>query len=340
MRRGFAVAVCAALIGCQDATPPSASKAQPLGLPTVVLLATIPGSTQTDVVSGGEPIATIRHAPHAEARGALLPDGRTLVAIVDLEQRRDLSWASSLVRIEPGQAPVVLVDRVAYASRPLVLADGRVVVQRGFAGAEPAGGDALRADEITLEAVDPWSGGATQLHGFVGYTAHVAGARAGEVIVYRVSYRHADLVAIDLHAKTLRMLAEIPPFARDFSVDDTSLVYANRDSAGWLVERLHLTTLARSVVARADAISVTPHVWRGGSVLVNDGQGVRALDGSLSRPMGPGFDELRVLTPAHAAFLHLVPGRLPVPFVVTAGGSVSQVPAPPGARVDIAGVLP
>jgi hypothetical protein len=201
-----------------------------------------------------------------------------------------------------------------------------VLVQRGIAGSEAPQGDALRTDALSIDAIEPWSGAATTLHTYSGYTTHLAGVSGDEAIVYRVAHQHADLVAVHVQSGALRVLAqEIPAFARDFSV----------------VERLDLTTLARSVVARADAISVTPHVWFDGSVVVNDGQGARSLDGSLQRPLGAGFDELRVLTPTHAAFLHRVPGgRLPVPFVVALGGGASVVPVPAGKRVDVVGVLP
>lgn len=318
--------------------------------PVAALLVTPVGSSETSLmlqpVGGARApaVASLRHVPDAEVRGALLPDGQRVVAVAQTDARKDPSWASSLFLLEAGKPAKLLADAVFHASRPLVLADGRVAVERGAAG--PGHVDAPRVDALRVDVVSPSTGATETVHSWSGLTTHLCGALDDEVFVYRVGPGGADLVAVDVDGDgdgAPRVLADsIPAFARDFSVDAATraLVYTNRDDAGWRVVRLDLATLARTTVARADAVSVTPHVWRGGTVIVNDGQGAVALDGSLQRPLGAGFDELRALGAEHAAFLHRVPGRLPEPFVVDAAGVATPLPRPAGARVEIAGLVP
>jgi hypothetical protein len=80
--------------------------------------------------------------------------GARVLAVAALTWAVDLSYGSSLLRLEAGQAPVVLLGQVAGASRPVVSSSGRLFVARGRAGPEVPRGlrvDALRIDEVNLE---------------------------------------------------------------------------------------------------------------------------------------------------------------------------------------------
>jgi hypothetical protein len=268
-----------------------------------------------------------------------------------MERRREPSFGAWLLAIQPGLDPVVLAKGCYHASRPLVLPSGRVLVQRGDSGPEldPALAEngELRTDALRIDEVDPVSGTARTVHQFAGYIAHIAGSLDGEVFLYRVAHQSADLVAVHIASGAVRVLASpIPAQARDFTVDPSSrsLVYANRDDVGWLVERLALDSGARQPVARAGGMWVTPGVWPSGGVLLNDGRGAVVQAGrGPSRPLGPGFDELRAVSPdgRHVALLHRVPSGFSLPFVTSSdGGQVLRVPAPPDSRLEIAGFLP
>lgn len=343
-----------------------ASSPNPLAAPPLVaLLATAPSGDETQLFfqRPGEAlsreVATLRHVQGGSVKGALLPGKRVVAAIADMEPRRDPSWGAWLLRLEEGQPPVTLADRVYTGTRPLVLDDGRVLVQRGRAGKEPTEEEGqrgrLRADEITIDAIDPVSGTARTLHAFTGYLAFLAGASGSEAFVYRVAPDHADIVAVDVNTGSSRaLLPSILPFARDFSVDreSRSLVFTARDersSETWVVDRLDLTTGARTRIARGLRMALVPHAWPGGQVAFNP-NGDRGLtllqkNGRMLplRPLGDGVDVVRGLSPdaRWAALLHTLPSELPVPFALSVEtGQPIPIAAPQGMRVEIAGVLP
>jgi len=319
--------------------------------PRTLLLTTIPGTSESSLVWStpgaplAPPVARIRHAADADARGVLLPNGDAAV-VADVRGGSDLSFAAALFVVRPPEVKLVVEDCV-HASRPFAMPNGKLLVQRGSRGSEPPPAGALRTDELRLDEVDPNDGSIRTLHSFAGYITFVAAVSTDEAFVYRVAMGHADLVAIALSNGAQRVLASpIVAQARDFSFDAKthSLVYTNLDSSGWYVERLFTDSGARTEVARAGGMWVTPHVWPGGGVLLNDGRGAVVLGASgPERPFGEGFDELRALSPnqSHAALLHHVPSDFSLPFVVdVASGKAHPLPAPAGSRVDILGVAP
>src|SRR3989442_1064901 len=84
-------------------------------------------------------------------------------------------------------------------------------------------------------------GGASTLHFVPRGPAPLAGFADGEVFLSRVGPDGADLAALPLDppGAAPRPLARVPPFARDFSVDERGrLVYGDRRGDAWAVERI------------------------------------------------------------------------------------------------------
>jgi len=364
LRRLLPLLVVALYSACDSEGPPEPrSSVRPLAArleqaPRVALIATRPGASESSLhfvragsASPAPALLSFAHAPDGEVRGALLSGGERAVVVADMERRREPSFGAWLLALEAGHEPRVLAKHCYHASRPLVLPSGNVLVQRGEPGPEPeptqGENGELRKDLLSIDEVDPQTGAVRTVHDFQGYITHLAGALGGEVFVYRVRHQHADLIAIDVETTSVRALAaSLPAQARDFSVDvaSRSLVYANHDGSGWLIERLDLESGARKELARADGMWVTPSVWPAGGVLVNDGRGATPLSGvGPMRPLGPGFDEVRAVSEdgRFVALLHRAPADFARAFVTSAGGErVLGVPAPAGARVEVLGVLP
>src|SRR2546421_664189 len=78
----------------------------------------------------------------------------------------------SLLVAAAGRDAAELCDRVFYASTPLALPDGRILVERGRAGADVSG--RVRVDELTLDRIDPATGRAETLWRGRGFEAHLA----------------------------------------------------------------------------------------------------------------------------------------------------------------------
>src|SRR5690349_10553494 len=110
------------------------------------------------------PVARFSHVAGSTVLSALLPRTRIVLAIAQTADVRDTTWSASLVRLAAGAEPLTLADRVAISTRPLVMSDGRVFVQRG------------RGDSITIDEIDPRSGASRTIHSFSGFTAFIAGA--------------------------------------------------------------------------------------------------------------------------------------------------------------------
>lgn len=364
MRRALAwCLLLAASCSSESASDPPSRARQAAVSSTAVaaLLVTTPGSRRTDLVlqplgaaSPATSAASFSHPPRAVVRGAVLPGTRSVVVVADMEQRRDPSWGAWLLRLTPGSAPRTLVDRVYHATRPLVLDDGRVFVERGRAGPpltpEQVKAGELRTDDLEIDEVDPSTGSARTVYSWQGYITYLAGALDNELLVYRVRFRHADLVAIDATSGSVRVLApDIPAFARDFSVDKQkrTLLYTNHDSAGWVVERLDLQSGARTPVARSSRMALVPHVWPGAGVVLNPpgAPGLTKVMGggaAVTRPLGAGIDSVRVFNAddTWALVSHQVPGKLPQPFALdTTTGQIGNIAVASGKRADIAGFV-
>lgn len=334
-----------------------ASRATPA---RVALFATPPGSTRStfhlaEVGAGkvGPPLATLRHLADATVRARVVPGTPVVVATADTSPARDRSFNASLFRIEPRAEPTLLCDGVVHASRPLVTEDGRVFVARGVAGPEPHPGDGpatLRVDALTIDEVDLVTGATRTVHAHQGYLAFLAGAWNGDLVIYRVSPGSADIVLVNPDSGATRVLApKIPPFARDFSIDAAAgaLVFQGRhesDPKAWVIERLDLTRGKHTRLEVSAHHGLAPHAWPGGGLAYtpdrSTGLVVRGARAAVRSPLGAGVDAIQAVSQdgAWVAALHTNPSAFPVPFAIhTESGEVATIPAPPYARIAIAG---
>ncbi len=254
-------------------------------------------------------LATMPHAPGAVLRGDVLRGSRgAMVVAADEESARDRDWGSALWRVDAKGAQW-LARGLYHASRPLASVDGQVYVQRGASGAWPTPSETklgkLRTDALSIDAIDADTGRARVLHSWSGYTLHIAGEWRGELVVYRVSFEGADLVAIDRVTGAVRVLTALVPFARDFSIDEArgALWMSNRDDRDrnvWIVARVDLATGAVVRVATEPGESLAPFALPGGAVAwtASGRKGLvvaGAVDpkGSALRPLAPlgaGYD--------------------------------------------------
>jgi dipeptidyl aminopeptidase/acylaminoacyl peptidase len=334
----------------------------PVVAPRVVMLSGQPGSTRTEVMVASpgtnvapQAFASLDHLPGAIVKGAVLPGGSTAVVVADTLPARELSWAASLLLVEPGLPPRQLVDRVYHASRPLVSSDGRVFVQRGTAGSDGSKDGqklALRVDELAVDEVDLSSGSTRTILSWQGHETHLAGQLDHEIIVYRVGPQGADLVAVHMDTAHVRVVVPSwPPMARDFSVDESGrgIVAQQLDDGPprqWVVQHVSLDTGARRTLASSTHRDLVPYVFPDGAVLVNPPD--RRGPSMLSSPIGvkglggPGVMWLRTTSPDRnwITGTWAVPGTLPVGIVVRASdGKVLRVPSVEGHRVDVIGVV-
>jgi hypothetical protein len=337
--------------------------AAPAPAATVALLATAPGAAQTALhfasIGGRKaspPLAVLRHLPDAVVRASVVPGTTVVLATADTSPSRDASFNASLYRLAPKAEPAHLCDRVAHASRPLVTAAGRVFVSRGIASPEPSleenGPPRLRIDTLTIDEVDPATGATRTVHTHRGYLAFLAGAWNGELVLYRVSPAHADLVAVDPDSGAERALVpSLLPFARDFSLDPAAgaLVFQERhetDPGVWVVDRLDLASGKRTRLATSASNGLAPHAWPGGGLAYTPdrsaGLAVLGAAAAVRGPLGPGIDAIQAIAPdgSWVATLHTEPGAFAVPFALrTSSGAVAAIPAPAGARIAVAGFV-
>ena len=276
------------------------------------------------------PAARFSHVKRSTVLGAVLPGTRTVLAIAQTVDSRDTTWAASLVRLEPGQGPVTLVDRVAISTRPFVTPQGRVFVQRG------------RGEAITVDEVNPRTGATRTVHAFTGYTAFIAGAFEGELVLYRVGPAGADLVAVHVDALGVRPLTALAPMARDFAAGGGALYFTTADEGGWRVARVDLKSGALTTIARVSEVTALPTLLDGRLALSpGPGEGLRFLDGTLALlPKGPGFERVREVRRGWAFALNEVPSDFPTAYAVELKtGRTLRLAAPAGMRLDLAGVL-
>jgi hypothetical protein len=291
----------------------------------------------------GEPFAELDHAPGGEVRAALLPDGRVAVAAPAIVAR-DVSFDGGLWIVGGAGDATLVAGDVVHASTPVVAPDGRVLYVRGAAGIAR---DGLRSDAFTVEAFDPHTGVLATLHAWDGLLVHLAACSDDEAFLYRVGPSGADLVAIDLASGVERtLLAEMLPFARDFTLHGGRLVFRERDETdarAWVVDALDLASGERERLYQGDTFALAPHVWPDGGVALSPGEGGLVLLGSadpVERPLGAGVDVVRGFSHdgRFVLALHTVAGALPEPFVIDrATGDATRLPAPPGARIALAG---
>lgn len=345
----------------RSVTPAHASNSIGVQGPSVALLVTKPGALHTSLYlaspGGGTPsapVATFNHLPNAFVRGRVVPGKSIVLAVADTDSSRDKSFNSSLFRLIPHTPPAEICNSIVYGSRPLIMESGRVFVARGKAGPElPTQSISnLRTDELFIDEVDLGSGTLHTIHSHSGYLAHLAGAYLNEIVLYRVSQAGADIVAVDVNSGNVRpILSKLPPFARDFSIDESNgqLVFRGRHESNsklWTIERIDLHTLARTRLYENPSMTLSPHVWPTGGIIYNPyAQSGMAFLGSpspLSAPLGQGMDAVAGISSdgQWAAIEHTLPSELPIPFVVEVNtGKVSTLAVPSGSRAEIAGFI-
>lgn len=244
-------------------------------------------------------LATIPHPPGAVVRGDALGD--RIVVVADDALASDRDWGSTLYRVEPASKRArAILGGVGHASRPLVGDDGIVYVERGSSGPMPTDEQAraghLRDDAISVAAVDD-SGSAKSVYSATGYALHLCGALGRELVVYRVRFGGADLVAIDRSSGASRLVTELPPYARDFTIDRgrRALVFSNRDASDahrWIVARVDLATgQTTELHAENDSAPAPFALASGGFAFTAPGRRGLAFDGGDPvAPLGAGFD--------------------------------------------------
>jgi hypothetical protein len=235
-----------------------------------VRLVEVTGSGATSTVFR----ARIVHARGAVVRGDVLDGGRAVVLAADEAGATEPDWGAALHRVDAAGARV-LARGLYHASRPLVSADGSVYVERGASGPWPTREEAragrLRTDALTIDAIDPVTGAARTVATSRGYTLHLAGELGGDLVVYRVAYEGAELLAIDRASGQVRTVTALSPFARDFSIDAArgAVVMSNRDeqdSRTWVVDRVDLRTGARERLHTQKDEAPVPYLTATGDV--------------------------------------------------------------------------
>jgi hypothetical protein len=320
--------------------------------PTLVLLTTHARDPVSNLVlleagapSLPTPVASFEHLPEGAVRGAIMPGTPSVLVVADRAPGRDLSYAGELLRIDPGPGhpAVTLCGGVVHSSSPLVTAAGRVFVARGAPG--PALDDRLRVDELRIDEIDAASGAARPVWSGRGYLAFAAAATAGgELIVQHVYPGGASLLGIDPDRRTTRVIrSPMSPFARDFTLDGTTLVFAARDedrSDRWTLERIDVASGTARRLYTSPHQALAPFAWPGGDVAYSDGEtGLRLLGGGPRAPLGPGVDVVRAVGGGRAALWHFV-ADLPLPelaVVDVESGRGARVAVPPATHVEIVG---
>jgi hypothetical protein len=272
-------------------------------------------------------VAGFHHVRRATALGALLPGTRTVLAVAQTLDTRDASFASSLVRLEPGREAVILAEHLALSSRPFVTPSGRVFVQRG-----------------TFDEVDPRTGALRTVHRFDADLVYPVGTWDNQLLLYRVARGAADLVAVHPDALGQRVvLPRLPAMARDFALSGDALYFTQIDGERWAVQRLDLRTLELATVARGPHLALLPTPFPSGLLAFSpgEGQGLRFTSGaSALAPQGKGFDRVRFFRDGWALGLDEVPADFPTAFATElATGRTLRIAAPAQSRLDIAGAV-
>lgn len=322
MRRlGYFVFGAAALAGLgwacfhRDATAESTGRQAPVRGATALVLATPhdAAATTTEVrrielhADGVKTttLATIPHPPQAVVRGDAR--GGTIAVVADGSRATDHDWGATLYRVGASGASAV-IDGVGHARRPLVSEDGLVYVERGTSGPTPSEADAraghLREDPISIAAVDG-TGAARSVYSANAYALHLCGELGRELVVYRVRFEGADLLAVDRASGASRLVTTLPPFARDFTIDRAhgALVLSNRDpsdASRWVVDRVDLTTgQTTELHAERDSAPAPFALVGGGFAYTAPARGGLVFSGTTPTAVaaiGPGFDATQAET--------------------------------------------
>jgi hypothetical protein len=318
--------------------------------PELVLLETEGRGAETTVTSfdlergTARRWATVTHLENAGVRGGLVRSGDAVAVIADREPGSDRSWGSALFLVEPGRAAEVVCDRVRYGARPLTNPDGSIIyIERGSAG-EPRRGvtGALREDQLELAQVDASATGAVttlfRARGFELYPAAIAG---DEVVVYLIDRTGAHLVGVGPNGRSRTILAQLAPFARDFSLRGNTVLFSSRDAAHperHTIEEVELGAgRARRLVESARPV-VAPWVGPTGEIAYFDGAGLASLAGG-HRPAAIEVTRAVSLDGAWAAGWRY-PAGTPLPDVVIehiASGRLTTLPAGGRRHLEVVG---
>jgi hypothetical protein len=260
------------------------------GFATEIAIAAVDPSKNLATV---KPLATINHTHGSAIRGAVRGDVAFVVA--SEEAPRNTSYDGALYRVEAGRA-TRLCGGIARASTPIVTSAGRVIVARGTDGADPPAADAqkliLRTDTLTIDDVDPSSGAIRTLWSGTGYQTFLAGITArDEVIAYHSQPSGTEIVVVDGVASRVSARTPAPAFARDFSLRNNTLVFANLNE----VRALDLTSFALKTLYVSAHDHPMPFALPTGDVaLSSDGdKGLAILQAGQHRlmsPLGDGSD--------------------------------------------------
>ncbi len=348
--------------GARQRSAPASSNHDWSAAPRLAIVATAPGTGHSSLyllslpeaatkgASSAKPVLAFQHHGHGNLRAQVVGSTAWVVANTPGRSGRNNSFDGELLRLDPKNGTVKpLCASVAHASRPLVTEDSRVFVSRGTAGPWPKQPERMRTDQLSIDEVDLTNGQLRTVISYHGYLAHLAGAWQDELLIYRVGPHRADVIAVQRDTGAVRtLLATIPPFARDFSVDSSrsALVYRGRDETdrrSWTVELLDLPTGTQHRLFTGASFTLAPAVWPNGDVAYNpQGRGLRLLGRSepWRSPLGAGVDVLRAVSRdgRFVALLHTVASRLAEAFVLDRDtGAQLRLPGFGRSRIAIAG---
>lgn len=228
--------------------------------------------------SAPDKVATLEHPAGSIVRGTMIPRTNRAAVSVDLDPAVGRTWSASLVLLEaiaPGSRaaaqPAPSVDHLYLGAAPVVLDDGRIIVQRGEAGASTAKDideQRTRVDRLLIDAVLP-DGSLKHLREYQGYIAHVAGAIGDTVIVYLVNESGAALVCLDVdaHAHTDRRVP-VPAYASDFTPNRgrKTILFTSRapERRRWTLNEVGAS--CRPSELAVSAVPQVPSIWKGDSI--------------------------------------------------------------------------
>lgn len=324
--------------------------------PNVAVLSTVHETTELRFQPLGNsvlaPVAAVfTHADGESVRGATV--GARVVAIAPLARVADWSFASSLLRLEAGRAPVVLVGQVVGASRPVVSKTGRVFVARGRAGSEVP--RSFRVDTLQIDEVNVENGAVATLYATTGSFTYCVGFSGDELLVYELAAAGARLIAVNVDSRAVRVVRRVmPPLAHDFSVDEAGhrLVYTLGVPGVevWELVETRTDTGESRVLASGPSVAMLPTVLPDGRVARSAGAGAGLVEvesgAVVLAARGPGYERVRFFSQGVAIGLHEVPSgfaegfAVPVTSKARAAGGALTLLVPEHARVELAGVLP
>lgn len=290
-----------------------------------------------------EPFARLQVQPDETFRAIALPGSRSVAVVRVPALTRDLSFASSLTIVSPGQSERTLATNVVRASRP-VLVGQRLFVERGVAGALSP--DAFRVDTLTITEVAVTSGRVRTVFETKGFWAHLAGVFEHELVLYVAGPEGARLLAVHVDTLAVRTLvASLPALAHDFTIDTAKKAVlfsiAEPGVERWFVERVELLTGRRERLAEGDTVALLPTVLPSGvAYSAGPGLGLRwaEREGVALPSHGAGFERVRVITEGLIFVRHEVPGDAPTVYALSVKDSRPVPLTLPSGIVDVAGV--